>query len=253
MENRYRLGLDVGTNSLGWCVLELDNKSNPDRIEATGVRIFSDGRGEESKATLAATRREKRSARRLRDRFKQRQAYLLKELTDAGLFPKDERLRKELEKLNPLELRAKALTERLAPYEVGRALFHLNQRRGFKNNRKDRSKEAEDRQKALTAPSDKIELTYGSFGSFLWQRQQNGLPVRARPDAGADGKLYDVYPARELYEQDNQACADRMAGIVQRQEIKQKATRRSLLQFCEFSLVNLSRTAYSHVLSHEQA
>ena len=241
MENRYRLGLDVGTNSLGWCVLELDNKSNPDRIEAAGVRIFSDGRSEESKATLAATRREKRSARRLRDRFKQRQAYLLKELTDAGLFPKDERLRKELEKLNPLELRAKALTERLAPYEVGRALFHLNQRRGFKSNRKDRSeeatsgvvsrsarklleemgliapplskeqykelsredkkaarlKEAEDRQKALTAPSDKIELTYGSF---LWKRQQDGLPVRARPDAGADGKLYDVYPTRELYE-----------------------------------------------------
>ena len=54
-------------------------------------------------------------------------------------------------------------------------------------------------------------------------------------------------------EQDNQACADRMVGIVQRQEIKQKATRRSLLQFCEFSLVNLSRTAYSHVLSREQA
>ena len=240
MKNRYRLGLDVGTNSLGWCVLELGNTNNPTRIEAAGVRIFSDGRDEQSKATLAATRREKRSARRLRDRFKQRQAYLLQELTDAGLFPKDGQQRKELEKLNPLELRAKALTERLTPHEVGRALFHLNQRRGFKSNRKDRSeeatsgvvsrsvrklleemdliapplskeqykelskekkkaarlKEAEDRQKALTALSDKVELTYGSF---LWKRQQDGLPVRARRGAGADGKLYDVYPTRELY------------------------------------------------------
>ena len=241
MKNGYRIGLDVGTNSLGWCVLELDNMNNPTRIEAAGVRIFSDGRDEKSKATLAATRREKRSARRRRDRFKQRQAYLLNELTDAGLFPEIEQERKAMEKLNPLELRAKALTERLTPSEVGRALFHLNQRRGFKSNRKDRSEEAtsgvvsrsarqlleemgliapplskeqykalskeekkaarlqeaEDRQKALTTLSDTVELTYGSF---LWKRQRVGLPVRARPGAGSDGKLYDVYPTRELYE-----------------------------------------------------
>lgn len=241
MKNGYRIGLDVGTNSLGWCVLELDNQNNPCRIEDAGVRIFSDGRDEQSKATLAATRRERRAARRRRDRFKQRQTYLLNVLTSVGLFPEKVQERKALQTLNPMELRARAIKEKLAPHEVGRALFHLNQRRGFKSNRMDRSEEttggmisgsarmlledmgliapplskeeymeltkegrkaarqqeAEGRRNAWHALNDKEDLTYGAF---LWQRQQAGRPTRARPGAGVDGKLYDVYPTRELYE-----------------------------------------------------
>lgn len=137
----YRLGLDIGTNSVGWSVLELDSSNNPCRIEAAGVRIFSEGRNPRNKATLKAERRTARSARRRRDRFKQRQKYLLSELTEHGLFPSSEEERKALQLLNPLELRAKALTEKLPLHHVGRALFHLNQRRGFKSNRKDRSEE----------------------------------------------------------------------------------------------------------------
>ena len=49
---RYRLGIDVGSNSLGWCVLELDEDGEPFRIEGAGSRIFSDGRDVKSKATL---------------------------------------------------------------------------------------------------------------------------------------------------------------------------------------------------------
>ena len=137
----YRLGLDVGTNSLGWSVLELNESDEPCRIEAAGSRIFSDGRNPKSKATLTATRSEARSARRRRDRFKQRQTFLLAEITKAGLFPEDQHERTQLQMLNPLELRARALKEVLPLHHIGRALFHLNQRRGFKSNRKDRSEE----------------------------------------------------------------------------------------------------------------
>ena len=138
---KYRLGLDVGTNSLGWCVLELNKDEEPFRIESAGARIFSEGREDKTKSTLKATRREKRSARRRRDRFKQRQKFLLSELEKFKLFPKDEKEREDLQKLNPLELRAKALREKIAPYEIGRAFFHINQRRGFQSNRKDKSEE----------------------------------------------------------------------------------------------------------------
>ena len=72
---KYRFGLDVGTNSLGWSVLELDDCGVPCAIAAAGSRIFAEGRNNKSKATLAATRREKRSLRRRRDRFKQRQRF----------------------------------------------------------------------------------------------------------------------------------------------------------------------------------
>ena len=140
----YRLGLDVGTNSLGWSILELSEQGGnmlPCRVLNAGVRIFSDGRDVKSKATLKADRRMARSARRRRDRFKQRQTFLVAELQKAGLLPTDTIDLKQLQSLNPLQLRTAALTEKLPAPHVGRALFHINQRRGFKSNRKDRSEE----------------------------------------------------------------------------------------------------------------
>ena len=84
---KYRLGLDVGANSLGWSVLKLDTDDKPYKIENAGARIFSDGREPKGHSTLKAVRRTARSARRNRDRFKQRQTYLIKELEKAKLFP----------------------------------------------------------------------------------------------------------------------------------------------------------------------
>lgn len=244
-KKKYRLGLDVGTNSLGWSVLELDSDSQPRAIVAAGSRIFAEGREAKTKATLAATRREARSARRRRDRFKQRQTFLLSELVNAGLFPEAPGDRQELQKRNPLQLRSDALKRQLQPWEVGRALFHLNQRRGFKSNRKDQSEEtkngvvsrsarllleemgligpeldneeykklspaekkrirgdeARTRKEALEKLNERKDLSYGSF---LYQRQLRGERTRARPGAARDDKLYDVYPTRELYEDEFQ-------------------------------------------------
>lgn len=239
----YRLGLDVGTNSLGWSVFETNEDMEPVAIATVGARIFSDGRDHKSKSTLAADRRAARSARRLRDRYKRRRKNLLSALTDAGLFPAETDIaaRAALQKINPLELRALAITQKLSPHEIGRALFHLNQRRGFKSNRKDKSQETvsgvvsnsarmllqemglieapwskeeyndlskEDKKQvlheeaqahsnALEKLAERNDLT---LGSFLFARQKSGKPTRARPGAGDDGKLYDVYPTRELYE-----------------------------------------------------
>ena len=36
----YRLGLDIGTTSVGWAVLNTNNDAEPDRIIDLGVRIF---------------------------------------------------------------------------------------------------------------------------------------------------------------------------------------------------------------------
>jgi len=234
----YRMGLDIGTNSIGWSVLEL-KAGKPCAARDAGVRIFSDGRVDQSKATLKADRRAARSARRCHDHYKQRRAFLLDELTKAGLFPESPEERHKLQTRDPLKLRANALTEKLEPHEIGRALFHLNQRRGFKSNRKDRSKETtsgivsnsvtallramglmeegysaeafkdlskeakkaarekEQRQKkgALEKLGQQNALT---FGLFLWQRRDKGEPTRARQNS--DGKLYDLYPTRDMLE-----------------------------------------------------
>ena len=140
MEKRmqYRLALDLGTTSIGWAILRLNNETpaRPTAIIKAGVRIFNNGRDAKTEASLAVSRREARGMRRRRDRLLKRKARMMKTLIDYGFFPKDQTERKALENLNPYALRAKGLDEALTPAEFARALFHINQRRGFKSNRK---------------------------------------------------------------------------------------------------------------------
>lgn len=141
----WRLGIDLGASSLGWCAIELDGDGRPFRILALGSRIFSDGRDPKSKQSLAADRRLARAMRRGRDRYLQRRTALLDHLTKLGLFPpeEDSAARAALQDLDPFALRARALDHALTPHELGRALFQLNQRRGFKSNRRADRKDGE--------------------------------------------------------------------------------------------------------------
>ena len=86
---KRRLGLDIGTNSIGWCLLDLDDDGDPKSIFRAGARIFNDGRDPKSLTSLKANRRVARSARRRRDRFIQRQSFLINELVRCGLMPED--------------------------------------------------------------------------------------------------------------------------------------------------------------------
>lgn len=53
-----RLGLDIGTNSIGWCLTEYDEQhESGTAIVDIGARIFSDGRDPKSGASLAVDRR----------------------------------------------------------------------------------------------------------------------------------------------------------------------------------------------------
>jgi CRISPR-associated endonuclease Csn1 len=133
---RYRLALDLGSTSLGWAMLRLNANDEPCAVIKAGSRIFSDGRNPKDGSSLAVTRREARAMRRRRDRLLKRKARMMQTLIAHGFFPNDEWERKQLETLNPYALRAKGLDAALTPAEFGRALFHINQRRGFKSNRK---------------------------------------------------------------------------------------------------------------------
>ena len=79
--------------------------------------------------------------RRRRDRLLKRKNRMMATLLKHGFFPQDEAARKALEKTDPFVLRAKGLDQALRPDEFARALFHINQRRGFKSNRKTDKKE----------------------------------------------------------------------------------------------------------------
>jgi CRISPR-associated endonuclease Csn1 len=209
---RYRLGLDLGTNSIGWAMIRLDVSGAPCAVIRAGVRIFSDGRNPKSGASLAVDRRLARSMRRRRDRLLKRKARMMRMLVDYRFFPSDNNECKRLEQTNPYELRAKGLDHPLTPAEFARAVFHINQRRGFKSNRKTDKKEATGSALKDAIKGVRSALEGGgarTVGEFLYQRMLSGEPVRARyresRTQNAEGKTrilksYDLYIDRAMVE-----------------------------------------------------
>ncbi|MEM8875153.1 MAG: type II CRISPR RNA-guided endonuclease Cas9 [Planctomycetota bacterium] len=166
MGTPYLLGLDLGVASIGWVLLDLDDGGRPCGVRRVGSHLFESGSG--SAAEFEAGRDEppakpRRDARQLRKiiwRRARRKRSLLRRLQRAGLMPQGDvstpmaidtfmkALDAELvERWNedathrehqvlPYRIRAAGLDRDLRPFEFGRVLYHLAQRRGFKSNRK---------------------------------------------------------------------------------------------------------------------
>ncbi len=149
------LGIDLGSNSLGWAVLDETLK----QVSAQGVVIFPECIGIDNKPTEtpAATRRKYRMARRLKFRRKARKWKLLGILIrekmcpltlaelDAwktkGIYPLANKAflgwLKATDTSNPYCDRARAAEVKVPLETLGRALYHIAQRRGFKSSRKE--------------------------------------------------------------------------------------------------------------------
>lgn len=210
-KEKYRLGLDLGTASIGWSVLKLDDENEVSALLDMGVRIFPDGR-EASKNgkvgdSLAVARRKARSTRKIIYRRKLRRKETFRLLQNQGLFPKDKEKCMALKALNPYLLRIKALDEKLSPYELGRALFNLSVRRGFKSNRKDMkesddSKTKSEAKKEAKAQKDKqnaLEEAIKESGArtlaeFLYKSRESNKGLRF-----VEGRM-PYYPTRKMYE-----------------------------------------------------
>jgi CRISPR-associated endonuclease Csn1 len=196
MHLNYRLGLDIGTNSIGWAAVTLDGAGDPNGLLDFGVRVFSDGRNPKDGASLAVARRLPRGMRRRRDRYLRRRTDLMQALIALGLMPDGEAERQSLADLDPYALRARAAHSPITPHELGLALFHLDQRRGFKSNRKTDSADQNKLSTGIEALRRSIAASAAlTLGEYLHRRRLKGKMVRARPEAG-------FYPFRELYERE---------------------------------------------------
>jgi CRISPR-associated endonuclease Csn1 len=233
---RYRLALDLGSTSLGWAVLRLKG-DEPVAIIKAGARIFSDGRNPKDGSSLAVTRRAARAMRRRRDRLLKRKHRMMTLLLKHGFFPADTDERKALELLNPYELRAKGLNEALTPAEFARALFHINQRRGFRSNRKTDKKDNDSGalKTAISALRKQLDPSGANgkartVGELLWWRLmpiEEGQPLRAglvraryreRRIEKEDGKTridksYDLYIDRAMIEAEFDALWSKQAAL----------------------------------------
>ncbi|HUW19877.1 MAG TPA: type II CRISPR RNA-guided endonuclease Cas9 [Sedimentisphaerales bacterium] len=132
----YTLGLDIGSKSVGWALVDKGRKAS---IIGMGVRVFPEGVDRDTKGlekSKSAACREARGARRMHQRRNLRREQLLRTLLAEGLLPAGGSELRSIFNRSPYELRRRGLDERLEPYEFGRVLYHLSQRRGFKSNRK---------------------------------------------------------------------------------------------------------------------
>ena len=209
------LGLDLGTNSIGWALI--DDKH--EKITGIGSRIFpmgvdnlGDGEGELSKN---ASRTSARGARRQFFRRRLRKKILLKALSKNKMCPmvasdfEDWKKTKQFPSkklaswfaLNPYRLREKALNEKLSLEELGRIFYHLIQRRGFlSNSRKGGTDDGvifkgnpKEGKIGITKTQQKIEDK--TLGSYLFEI----YPKENEPFQDGLERIRNRYTTRKMY------------------------------------------------------
>ncbi|MFA9392043.1 MAG: type II CRISPR RNA-guided endonuclease Cas9 [Prolixibacteraceae bacterium] len=197
------LGLDLGTNSIGWAIVEKERDSEFQLIDK-GVRIFQEGvkieKGIES--SKAAERTSFRSARRIKYRRKLRKIETLKVLADYGYCPKlsttdfnNWRYQKqyplneaflnwqktdEASQKNPYHYRALAVEEKFdlsneaGRFKLGRAFYHIAQLRGFLSNRLEGTKESDGavKKEIEEISALKGDKTLGQYFNELYQKNE---------------------------------------------------------------------------------
>ena len=157
MQTKKILGLDLGTNSIGWALIELDNVNKEGNIICLGSRIIPMGAEVQNfeqgnPQTKNAERRTARSIRRMGKRYKARRNKLLYILQQTGLLPEQFNFSSpfdnplSIQKINLLpikaktpqlsateimQLKVKALAEPISLKEIGRLIFNYNQLRGY--------------------------------------------------------------------------------------------------------------------------
>jgi CRISPR-associated endonuclease Csn1 len=180
---KYRVALSLGLGWLGWAAIRLDAHGRPMAVIRAGVRVFGDGLDPKTGEPLGAQRRDVRARRRRRRRQVRRKDRLLALLVQHGFFPAEPQARRELERLDPYELRARGLDQSLAAHELGRAIFHLNQRRGILLER-DLGGYADEsdglQRQAVQATREAMQRTGArTVGEWLNLRRQQGLQTRS--------------------------------------------------------------------------
>lgn len=166
------LGLDLGISSVGWALVNDDNDAQVELID-WGCRIFEPGLAATNEDILVGKGEsrcaERRRARAMRIAYRRRRQHkdeLTGILTREGMLPKqltadffvkidrafmeslpkykeEKLLKKTAAHVLPYLLRKIALDYPLEKMLLGRAIYHLGQRRGYKSNRKQEAKDAD--------------------------------------------------------------------------------------------------------------
>nr|WP_250206636.1 type II CRISPR RNA-guided endonuclease Cas9 [Riemerella anatipestifer] len=191
------LGLDLGTNSIGWALVkETENSNEKSEIIKLGVRVnpltvdektnFEAGRPLSTNADRTA----KRSARRNLQRYKLRRKNLIDLLIKHRLIDKDTPLT-EIGKNTThqtLELRAKAARERIELEDLARVFLAINKKRGYRSSRKVNNEEEGQVVDGMAVAKKLYDenLTPGQYAYELLSKGKKYVPDFYRSDLQAE-------------------------------------------------------------------
>ncbi len=209
------LGLDLGTNSIGWALVQVDENGNPFEIEGMGSRIIPMGRDiidyeKGTTITKNADRRVKRSARRMGKRYKIRRNKLLYILAKLNMLPEQIQFKTDfpeaikiqdlellpirkgsmqLDSLAHYELREKALHERIELKELGRILYQYNKLRGYSGGGEDDDAKNE---KSDDEENKKYEVRIQKFTIKDVVKSDLTFTAKSGKDKGSKLPIYNV-------------------------------------------------------------
>ena len=255
------LGLDLGVGSIGWCLVEKDDKNIPLRIIRMGSRIVPITKEEENGYTRGnaisknADRTTKRTARKCYDRYQLRRKALVNLLKRCGMMP-DKGLILEQSPLDLWQKRADAASKEISLEELGRVLLHINQKRGYKHSRLSNSDSKE------TAYVQEVNSRYDKLkAEGLTVGQHFAAKLKENEQISADGKKYynyrikeQVYP-RHAYEEEakrilevqsqfhtdvltTNVCKEIFDTIFYQRDLK---SCKNLVSFCEFESYTINK------------
>lgn len=197
------LGLDLGTNSIGWALVnEAENENEKSSIIKLGVRVnpltvdeqqnFEKGKS----ITTNADRTLKRSMRRNLQRYKLRRENLI-EILKENHFINNETILSENGNYTTFEtyrLRAKAAKEEISLEQFARVLLMINKKRGYKSSRKAKSQDEGQLIDGMEVAKSLYEenLTPGQLSLEILQSGKKSLPEFYRSDLQTEfDKIFD--------------------------------------------------------------
>lgn len=185
LTSKKRLGLDLGTSSIGWCLLDCNEKHDTYNVIDLGVRLWT---SKMSKADRRAYRLARRQRRYRKCRFKQLNEALNKILPPQ---PKLERVC-----MHPFNLRKKALDSSLEPKELRAILFHIAKNRGFRRSEEDEERQEKEHKgfkKVISQTEQGVKEQARTYGEWLFKTGRIKLRRRGKDKP-------DHYPTRTLIE-----------------------------------------------------
>ncbi len=213
------LGLDLGTNSIGWALVnEAENSNEQSKIIKLGVRVNPltvDEKTNFEKGQPLSTNAErtlKRGARRNLQRYKLRRNELIKTLIEHGFINEKTPLTEigSNTTYQTLELRAKSAKEKVDLEDLAKIFLAINKKRGYKSSRKAKNEEEGQAIDGMAIAKELYDnnLTPGQYVFNLLSNNNKYIPDFYRSDLKAEfDKIWNFqkqfYPdilTDELYE-----------------------------------------------------